>query len=172
MSRRNIVLMGFMGTGKTTVGRILADRLGMAFVDMDRLIESRERRAIADIFARDGEPAFRRMERALVQELAAQGGQVIATGGGVVLNPQNVADYGRTGLVVCLMAEPAIILSRVLDETHRPLLEGGDKAQRIVSLLETRRPLYEAIPNRVETSRLSAAEVADRIESLYGEGAP
>ena len=160
---RNIILTGFMGTGKSTVGRLLAERLQRSFLDMDEIIEQRAGRKISAIFAEDGEPAFRKMERTLVQELAAQKNLVVATGGGVVLNPDNLRDFSATGLVVCLMAPPETILRRVASETHRPLLEDGEKAARITQLLESRRALYEAIPHRVLTTDLTPRQVAERI---------
>lgn len=163
---KNIVLVGFMGTGKSRVGRLLAKRLGLDFVDMDALIEERQGKPIPRIFAEEGEPAFRRMERELVRELAAREGQVIACGGGIVLNPDNLADYAATGLVVCLSAAPDTILERVAHETHRPLLAEGDKLQKIRDLLARRQPLYGAVPHQVPTDGLSAEDVAERILAL------
>jgi len=167
MGKRNIVLLGFMGTGKTTAGRILAARLGMTLVDMDEVIAERAGKTISAIFAESGEPYFRALERALVQELSRRTGLVVAAGGGVVLNPDNVADYARSGLVVCLTAEADAILRRVRGESHRPLLEDGDKAARVLQLLESRRAKYEAIPSRVDTTALTPEQVADRIVALY-----
>lgn len=166
MEQRNIVLMGFMGTGKSTVGRALADRLGYAFVDMDTRIEAREGRAISAIFATDGEAHFRRLERALVQELAAGSGLVVATGGGIVLNPDNVGDFARTGLVVCLRATPAAILARVAHETHRPLLAEGDKLAKISALLAKRQPLYDAIPHQVDTTGRAIDAIVEQVLAL------
>jgi len=163
----NLVLVGFMGTGKTEVGRQLADRLGREFVDMDRVIEEREERDIPAIFRDSGEPYFRSLERALVRELAARRSLVIATGGGVVLDPANIEDLGRTGVVVCLVATPEAILQRVAGDTHRPLLQAPDRAERIRSLLECRRPLYEAIPARVDTTARTSAEVAEEVLRLF-----
>ncbi len=167
MNRRNIILMGFMGTGKTTVGRKLAARLGLSFVDMDHVIEERAGKPISRIFAEDGEPRFRGMERELVRELAAQEGLVVGCGGGVVLNPDNVADYARTGLVVCLAATPEVIFERTAKERHRPLLEEQDRFQRIMDLLAKRKALYGAIPHQIDTVTLTPEQVAERIESLY-----
>lgn len=165
--KANIVLAGFMGTGKTTVGKLLADRLGLTFVDMDAVIEERQGRPIAAIFAADGEPFFRRLERELVRELSARQGLVIATGGGVVTDPDNLRDYERSGLVVCLTATAETILRRVARESHRPLLEGDEKARRIVALLAARRGLYGAIRHQVDTESLPPEQVADRIAALY-----
>ncbi len=171
MPPRNIVLMGFMGTGKTTVGRLLSARLGWLYVDMDEVIEQRAGKSISRIFAENGEPAFRAMERELVKELAAQERQVIATGGGVPLNADNVRDFEATGLVVCLTALPEIIWRRVAAASHRPLLEQEDKRRRIEELLEKRRAVYAAIARQVDTSALTPEQVAERILGWFTAGA-
>jgi len=161
--QENIALVGFMGAGKTTVGRLLADRLGMRFVDMDDMIVEREGKSITRIFAEDGEPHFRSVERSIVVELSSQRGWIIGAGGGIVLNPDNIIDFGRSGRVVCLWAGPETILERVRNDTSRPLLAEGDKLRKIAELLEKRRALYEAIPLRVDTTGKTPAEVADEI---------
>jgi shikimate kinase len=166
MSRRNIVLAGFMGTGKTVTGRVLARRTGLELVDMDALIEVRQGKTIPEIFAQDGEPVFRAMERALVRELSKQSGLIISTGGGIVLDPDNISDFEKTGLVVCLNASPDIIFQRLEKDTHRPLLS-GDKKGQIAALLETRKPLYAAIAHGIPTDGLTAEQTADRILELY-----
>ncbi len=164
---RNIVLIGFMGTGKTSVGHLLAQQLDLAFIDMDALIEEREKRPITEIFATDGEPYFRAVERGLVQELSGQEGLVVGTGGGVVLNPDNINDFEASGLVVCLQATPEIILDRVMHDTTRPLLNGDDKMIKILGILEKRQALYNAIPHQVDTNGLTVEEVAEEICALY-----
>jgi len=156
-----------MGTGKTSVGQRLARQLGMTFLDMDDVIEQRENRPISRIFAEDGEPHFRVLERRLVRELAARTDLVIGAGGGIVLNPDNIRDFASTGLVVCLTAEPETILRRVAHETHRPLLAVEDKLERIRALLAKRRPLYDAIPCRIDTNDLTVDQVVDRVRGLY-----
>jgi len=160
---QNIVLVGFMGTGKSSAGKIAAERLGMEFIDMDDEIVRREGCSIPDIFRDRGEPAFRDLERALVVELAGQTGKVISTGGGIVLNPDNISDFHRTGLVICLLARPETILRRVEKDTNRPLLQGADRLARITELLEKRRALYEAIPCRIETEGHRPADTAEAI---------
>jgi len=159
----NIILVGFMGTGKTSVGRVLAGRLQRDFVDMDGELEARAGKPITRVFAEDGEGAFRRMERELVAELARRNNLVVAAGGGVVLDPGNIRAFGATGRVICLQAAPDEILRRVAGSNHRPLLEQGDKAGRIRKLLETRRQLYDAIPLRVDTTGKTLDEVAARV---------
>lgn len=162
-SSGNIILVGFMGTGKTTIGRTLADQLKRDFVDMDVELEARAGKPIPRIFAEDGEPVFRRMERDLVVELARQNNLVIAAGGGIVLNPDNIRDFNATGRVICLKASSDEILRRVADANHRPLLEQGDKGERIRKLLATRQPLYDAITIQVETTGQTVGEVVAHV---------
>lgn len=163
----SIILAGFMGTGKTTVGKLLAARLGRTFTDMDDCIVRRAGRSIPEIFAADGEPAFRALERQVVIELSAQSGLVVATGGGVVLNPDNIRDFSACGLLVCLTASPDVILARLRGDTGRPLLNTGDKGEKIRSLLASRQHLYEAIPLRINTDALAADAIARRILEEY-----
>jgi shikimate kinase len=167
VNTQNIVLVGFMGTGKSATGKVLAKRLGREFLDMDTLIEKREGKSIAAIFAEDGEPHFRKLERALVQELAGCSGLVIAPGGGIVLNPDNIADFGRSGLVVCLKATPETILKRVGNDTNRPLLQGGDKLQKIKDLLGKRKALYDAVPHGIDTDGQTPEQTADAVLALF-----
>lgn len=167
MEKNNIILVGFMGTGKTATARLVARRLERQLIDMDAMIEARESRKIEAIFAEEGEPYFRKRERELVQELAGRRNLVVAAGGGVVINPENISDFNRTGVVICLQAAPEAILRRVGAETHRPLLEGDDKVRRIVDLLESRRPLYDAIPHQIDTSHLTPDRTAARVIAIY-----
>ena len=163
---KNIVIFGFMGTGKTSVGIKLACDLDMEFVDMDHIIEAREGRAISDIFATDGEPYFRKLERELVQELSGREGLVIGTGGGVVLNEDNISDFSESGTCVCLNAEPEEILKRLENDGSRPLLAEGDKLKKIKGILDARRALYAKVPEQIATTGLSADEVVARIGEL------
>lgn len=163
---KNIVLVGFMGTGKSSAGRIIAERLGMTFVDMDDEIVRREGVTIPEIFRDRGEPAFRAIERAMVVELAQKTGMVISTGGGIVLNPDNIRDFSATGIVICLQAKPETILKRVEHDTNRPLLAGGDKLQKISDLLAKRQPLYDAIPHHIPTEGHRPADTAEAVIAL------
>jgi shikimate kinase len=166
MSKRNIILIGFMGTGKTVTGRVLSERTGMELVDMDSIIEDRAEKPISEIFAQDGEPAFRKMERELAHELSGREGLIISTGGGVVLNPGNLADFRKNGLVVCLNASPETIFQRLENDTTRPLLS-GDKKEQIAEILQTRKPLYDAVEHQIDGDRLDPAGRADAILRLY-----
>ncbi len=162
----NIVLTGFMGTGKTTVGREAARRLGRAFVDMDDVIAARAGKPIPRIFAEDGEAAFRALEAAVCAELSAQDGLVIATGGGALVNPANRVTMQRSGVVVCLDASPDEILRRVGGNADRPLLNVPDPAARVAELLAARREAYGAIPWHIETSEREVDEVVARVLAL------
>lgn len=169
-STSNIILVGFMGTGKTTIGRALADQLKRDFVDMDIELEARAGKPIPRIFAEDGEPVFRRMERDFAVELSRRNNLVIAAGGGIVLNPDNIRDFSATGHVICLKAAPDEILRRVSGSRHRPLLEQGDKAERIQNLLQQRQHFYDAIPCQVNTTGKTVCEIVTEVRQLFHVG--
>ncbi len=163
----NIVLVGFMGSGKTTVGKLISEQTGMPLLDMDSIIVERAGKSINEIFAEEGEPHFRQLERELVKELAATEGNVISTGGGIVLNPDNIADFEKTSLVVCLLVDAETVLDRVRHDTSRPLL-AGDKEAKILELLASRKSLYESITHKIDTSgRPSPHPTAEEIIELY-----
>ena len=165
----NIALYGFMGVGKTVVGKALAEMTGMAFVDLDEEIVERAGRTISEIFDEEGEVAFREIERGITQEIAARDGQVIACGGGTILEADNLSSLKRNSILVLLTAEPEMILKRVMAEGDvRPLLNGEDKLQRIESLLEARNSAYtQAAELILDTSRVMPGQVAEKIlESL------
>lgn len=162
----NIVITGFMGTGKSAVGREIARRLDRPFVDMDAESEARAGKSIPRIFAEDGEPAFRRMEATLCEELSERKGLVIATGGGALVNPHNRKLMVESGTVVCLNATPEEILHRVSGNDDRPLLNVDDPHAEVERLLATRRDAYAAIPWQIDTTGLSIEEVAERVVAL------
>ena len=162
----NIVLTGFMGTGKTSVGLILAERLGWPFVDTDALIEARAGRSVGDIINRDGEAIFRQLERAVCQEVAAGHEQVIATGGGALLDSLNRAALLESGMVVCLTCHPEEIARRLDGDRTRPLL-AGDAVVRIQELLAARQPVYDALPYHVDTTHLTPEETTDEVLRLW-----
>lgn len=165
---KNLVLVGFMGSGKTAAGRLVAPRLGLKFVDMDDLIEQRQGRTIARIFSEQGEPFFRQLERDLVRELAAQQDLCIATGGGVVLDPGNLRAFERSGIVVCCWVDADTAYQRTKTARHRPLLETDtDRRARVAALLAQRAPLYRAIALQVDSSALTVEQQADALERLY-----
>jgi shikimate kinase len=165
---KNLVLVGFMGSGKTSAGKLAAQRLGLTFLDMDDLIEQRHNQTISEIFEIKGEAFFRQHERALVRELAARQDHCIATGGGVVLDPNNLRDFGRTGIIVCCWVDARVAYERTKHAKHRPLLESDpDRLAQIEALLHQRESLYKAIPNRIDTSAMSVEQQADEIIRIY-----
>ncbi len=166
---RSIALIGFMGTGKTTIGRAVARKLGYEFVDSDHVVERHARCTIAELFAEVGVEEFRRRETEALRELAACPRLVIATGGGAVLNPENRALLREGALVVLLTADPWVILRRVGDAQTRPLLTGyPDTLARISSLLRERQPAYDLTAHvRVDSSGRSVDATATRIVEIY-----
>jgi 3-dehydroquinate synthase len=163
---RNVIITGFMGTGKSIVGQEVAQRLGRPFVDMDAEIEARAGKAIPRIFSEDGEPAFRYLETVLCRELSEQDGQVIATGGGTLIDPENRARMLETGTVICLHADADEILHRIGHDEGRPLLHVDDPRSEIERLLAVRRDAYAALPWHLDTTGLSIGEVIERVIAL------
>lgn len=163
--KSNIALIGFMGAGKSAVGRALATKLSMRFIDLDLQIQEKAGKSIAEIFARDGEPAFRLMEEEVSREAAAREATVISCGGGTVLAHQNTGLLRQTSVIVYLSADRDTLLRRVLNSKEkRPLLEVIDPASAMDDLLKHRRPLYEkAADIIIDTSRLDIAGVVERI---------
>lgn len=163
--KSNIALIGFMGVGKTAVGRALARKLGKQFVEMDSLIEQKAGKSIPDIFQQDGEITFRELEIEVTREVARGKNLVIACGGGIVLNKINIDRLRQQAIIVLLTASPRVILKRTSgDGVRRPLLEVGDPALTIRELLKFRKPCYEhASDTRIDTSRLDIESVVAQI---------
>jgi shikimate kinase len=169
-SGRNLVLTGFMGTGKTTVGRELASRLEMGFVDTDELIESRHG-PITGIFAQQGEARFREIERDVAEEVGAAKGLVVATGGRMALDSDSARSLSRNGLIICLVATPETIYQRITSgdmHRERPLLQADDVSQRIDELMSDRADDYARFP-QVATDSATPGEVVDEIVRLWTE---
>jgi shikimate kinase len=162
--RTNIVLIGFMGSGKTSVGRLIAQRLGFQFVDTDAIVVERVGMQVADIFAKHGEPWFREQESAALRSLGILKRAVISTGGGVVLRPENRELLRDLGFVVWLTASEDVIYDRVSRNKKRPLLHTADPRATVHELLEKRRPLYEAAAQlTVDSSSLAHEAAADAV---------
>jgi shikimate kinase len=168
---KNIVLTGFMGVGKTSVGTRLAADLGYAFVDVDTLIELDQKMSISSIFARIGEPHFRAVEERIVREVMERESQVVSTGGGAVILESNRQAFKRSGFVICLTARPEVIFERIKHEQHRPLLKTADPEARIRELLESRARLYAQADATIDTSDKSVdaviTEIKERIRYAY-----
>ena len=160
----NLALVGFMGTGKSSIGRLAAERLHFDFIDTDEAIESQTGKSISDIFAQHGEAAFRKLEQDLVQALRDRRNTVIAAGGGLAANPDNMASLKEHALVVCLWAAPETIWERVRAQSHRPLLlQVADPLARIRELLEQRAPVYRQADVLLHTGLRSPKEVVQQI---------
>jgi shikimate kinase len=159
----NIALIGFMGAGKTSVGRLVAEQLHFDYLDTDELIQSSTGRSITEIFKTDGEPAFRALEQQVVTELAGHKRTVICAGGGLPTNPQNLSSLKTHALIVCLWATPEKIWERVKHQTHRPLLLGADPQLKIRELLTAREPFYKQADVLIHTDIRSVREVAQQV---------
>lgn len=162
---KNIVLTGFMGTGKTAVGRMVAQRLGREFVDMDEQIEETAKATVSEIFVRDGQEAFRGMEDDLCRKLSERRDLVIATGGGTLIDSDNRERMISSGTVICLVANAEQIMRQLgsTDVSKRPLLGTSDLKEAIESLLHARREIYRSFPWQIDTSNMTIADVARRV---------
>ncbi|MCK4993677.1 MAG: shikimate kinase [Candidatus Omnitrophica bacterium] len=162
---KNIALVGFMGTGKTTIAVLLASKLHASYVDLDEKIEEKEGMRIVDIFSHKGEAYFRKAEKDIVAEITLQEGKIIACGGGVVLDEDNIKNLKKNGVIICLEATPEVILKRTENYKHRPLLNVDDPKSKIEDMLEKRKSYYAKADYSIDTSKLSAQQVADEILS-------
>ena len=165
--KTSIALIGFMGTGKTVVGKALAQRLSREFIELDSLVELKAGKTIPQIFLQEGEIAFRELEIKVTKEIALRSNTVIACGGGVVLNKINIDRLRQKCAVILLTASPDVILKRTsTDKNERPLLMASDKARKIGELIRFRQPLYErAAEIKVDTSKININTVTEQIIS-------
>lgn len=163
--KSNIALIGFMGTGKTAVGRVLAQKSYKEFVELDAIIIEKAGKSIPEIFREDGEVRFRELEIEATREVASLKNAVIACGGGIVLNKINIDRLKKESVIIYLTASPSEILKRTAgDESGRPLLNVSDRAKQIKTMLKSRRPFYQqAADIIINTSGLTIASVADKI---------
>lgn len=164
---RNIVLVGFMGTGKTTIGGLIAQKLNVRYIHTDGLIEEKEGISINDIFSKKGEPYFRKLEKEIIKALSEEQNSVIDAGGGVVIDASNVENLKKNGLIFCLNATPEEILKRTEKYTHRPLLDIDDPLAEIKRLLEERKDYYKRADYQIDTTGRTPAEVSKEIIGIY-----
>lgn len=165
-SMNNIILVGFMGTGKSVVGKKLAAKLNKDFVESDDMIEAREKMPIRDIFEKKGEPYFRRVEKEVIKEASSRKNVVISAGGGAIVDEENFNNLKNSGTLICLKASPDTILKRTKDPKTRPLLNVPDPKKKIGKLLKKREPYYNKADFSVETDNLSIEQVVSKITDL------
>lgn len=158
-----IVLTGFMGTGKSSVGRALARTIGYSFIDSDREIESREGRTIHMIFESEGEKYFRNLERETIARLSQNSKCVLSIGGGAILDPETFERIHQAGTVILLKAEVSEIVGRLGHENERPLLAGKDRKKTIQKLVKEREPVYSKVGIQIDTTGLAVDEVVQKI---------
>ena len=163
--RNNVILTGFMGTGKTSLGKMLATKLGRPFVDIDKKIEDEAHLSIPKIFERFGEEHFRELERAAVRELSERRGLVISTGGGTIKDEENLRLLKNSGVLICLTTEPEEIFARTARRGERPVLDGGgdERLATIKRLLAERKKFYDRADYQVDTTEWSPIQIVDDI---------
>jgi len=163
----NVILIGFMGSGKSSVGKVLADKLERKFIDMDDEIELGEEKSINDIFAEYGEDHFREIETNYLEKLLTKKNKVISTGGGVILREENISILKRIGTVIFLHTTFESLLKNLEGDKQRPLLQSDDVEQVIKNLLNKREPIYfNAASMIIQTSEKSVEDIADEIIKL------
>jgi len=161
--QKNIALIGFMAVGKSAIGRSLATKLRRRFVDLDRVIERVEGSKVREIFERKGEAYFRQLEKQALEEVFQAENQVIATGGGVVLDDENLKLLREKALLIGLSAEVDVLLARAGVGIKRPLLQGGNRRERVEDLLRQRAPRYAQAHIMIDTSHLTVDQVVKNI---------
>lgn len=166
---KNIILLGFMATGKTSVAGALAKSLNREFIEIDHLIEKDQNDTIDHIFKTKGETYFRQVEKRITKEVSQKENAVISSGGGVVLDEENIKNLERNGVLICLEAAPEVILERSKKENNRPLLKTENVSQKINELLEKRKPFYQKIKLHINTTHLSIEQVVDKIIEIYNK---
>ncbi|MDB6055836.1 MAG: Shikimate kinase [Verrucomicrobiales bacterium] len=164
---QNLSLVGFMGTGKSTVGKLLSEQLQYHYIDTDEMLEHRAGKSISAIFETEGEEKFRAREQALVQELSTCQRCVISTGGGLAAHNNNLELLKSFSIVICLWASPETIWERVRHQHHRPLLKDADPLQRIKFLLTQREPFYKKSDILISTENRHSREVVQHVLHQY-----
>ncbi len=164
---KNIVLIGLMGSGKTTIGKYLAQKTGMGFIDTDELIIQKAQKPISKIFEDEGELHFRDLESEVIEEASQKSGYVISTGGGAVLRDENVEILQKTGILFYLEASAEELYARVKDDPSRPLLRGDNPVNILRRLLIARKPFYGKADFKIITENRTLEEVSKQILELY-----
>jgi shikimate kinase len=165
---KNIVLTGFMGTGKTEVGRELARVLGWKLIDVDDEIVNAQNMSINEIFSRLGEPAFRQMETEMIRKVSRRKNVIISTGGGAVMRQENMDILREKGVIICLDATPETIFRRTSSNSKRPLLQVEGPLRRIRELLELRRPFYQKADITIDTEGKTPLLIAEEVLEKVG----
>ena len=165
----NIILVGFMGTGKSVVGKKLAEKLKRDFLELDDSIEAKENMSIKDIFEKKGEPYFRSVEKEVVKESSSRKNIIISAGGGAIVDEENFKNLKNSGTIICLKASPETILKRTKDLKIHPLLNVSDPKARIKELLLKREPYYNRADFAIETDGISAGHIADKIIDILSK---
>ncbi|HVU16287.1 MAG TPA: shikimate kinase [Candidatus Didemnitutus sp.] len=165
--RVNLYLVGFTGTGKTTVGRQVARQLGMEFLDSDHEIERAAGRTVTEIFSQEGEPGFRERECAFVEGGHAERGCVVACGGGLIVPPGMLEKVRARGIVICLHASLETVIERTARSVHRPLLDGEDREQKVRALYGPREAIYRQAGTMVLTDRRPLRDIVAHVVRVY-----
>ncbi|MCK9582448.1 MAG: shikimate kinase [Endomicrobiales bacterium] len=167
--KKNIVLTGFMGSGKSVIGKLLAEKIGFTYFDVDKNIELENALSITEIFAQKGEPYFRGLEAQMIKRASTMEKLVISCGGGVVLRAENMDALESTGVVVYLRAKPETIFERIKNDTNRPLLKVADPLSKIKELLNLREQYYTRCSFSIDTDYLSPNEIVKHITDMLFE---
>lgn len=160
---KNIYIVGFMGTGKTSAGKELAKRLSRDFLDLDNLIEEKEKMPIAEIFKQKGEPYFRKIEKEAVKEVSLKEDLVVSCGGGAVVDTENLARLKKSGVIICLKADVDTIIKRTKANLKRPLLNVENPRESIEKLLKEREPFYSQSDYAIDTTDINIKQAVDKI---------
>jgi len=163
---KNIYILGFMGTGKSAAGRLLAKSLNREFVEMDEVIEGEQGKPISSIFSEEGETHFRKLEKELLTKLALNSGLIVSCGGGLVCDSGNLELLKKSGVLICLSASAEVIHQRTKKHVCRPLLNVEDPLKKIDELLKVRKPYYDQADHIIDTDKLSPEEIVDKIKKL------
>lgn len=167
--KKNIVLVGLMGAGKTTIGKAIAQRLGCDFFDTDEVIEKQQKMSVSDIFAEFGESKFRELEKDTILSLSEKNAKIISIGGGSLENLDNLKNLQKNGFLVYLKATPEVLYSRIIEQTNRPLLQVDEPVLKLKELLAKRESAYLLADFVIETENKIKDEIIDEILKVYDE---